>query len=39
MSLPSIPAVTALFKRKALYVYVFVGFFGALVFGYSYRLL
>lgn len=39
MSVPSIVAVMALFKRKALYIYVAVGFFGALIFGYTYRLL
>lgn len=38
MSVPSILAVMALFKRKALYVYVTLGFFGALIFGYTYRL-
>jgi hypothetical protein len=38
MTVPSILAVTALFKRRALYVYVTVGFFGALFFGYTYRL-
>lgn len=39
MSVPSIIAVMALFKRQALYVYVTVGFLGALLFGYVYRLL
>ena len=39
MSVPSILAVMALFKRRALYVYVSVGFLGAVVFGYTYRLL
>ncbi len=39
MSVPSIIAVMALFKRRALYIYVTVGFFGALIFGYTYRLL
>ena len=39
MSIPSIVAVMALFKRRALYIYVAVGFFGALIFGYTYRLL
>lgn len=38
MSVPSILAVMALFKRQALYVYVGVGFSGALLFGYTYRL-
>jgi uncharacterized membrane protein YraQ (UPF0718 family) len=38
MSVPSILAVMALFKRRALYVYVSVGFFGAVIFGYTYRL-
>jgi hypothetical protein len=38
MTVPSILAVTALFKRRALYIYVTVGFFGALIFGYTYRL-
>lgn len=39
MSVPSILAVMALFKRRALYIYVTLGFFGALIFGYTYRLL
>jgi uncharacterized membrane protein YraQ (UPF0718 family) len=39
MTVPSILAVMALFKRRALYVYMTVGFFGALIFGYTYRLL
>ena len=39
MSVPSILAVMALFKRRALYVYVSVGFLGAVIFGYTYRLL
>jgi uncharacterized membrane protein YraQ (UPF0718 family) len=38
MSVPSILAVMALFKRRALYVYLSVGFLGAVVFGYTYRL-
>jgi hypothetical protein len=38
MSIPSILAVMALFKRRALYVYVSVGFLGAVIFGYTYRL-
>ncbi len=39
MSVPSILAVMALFKRKALYIYITLGFFGALIFGYTYRLM
>jgi hypothetical protein len=39
MSVPSILAVMALFRRRALYVYVAMGFSGALLFGYTYRLL
>ena len=39
MSVPSILAVMALFKRKALYIYITLGFFGALIFGYTYRLI
>ena len=30
---------TALFKGRALYVYMTIGFAGALLFGYTYRLL
>jgi uncharacterized membrane protein YraQ (UPF0718 family) len=37
MSVPSIIAVMALFKRQALYVYITVGFLGALLFGSVYR--
>jgi uncharacterized membrane protein YraQ (UPF0718 family) len=36
MSVPSILAVMALFRWKALYIYVAIGFFGALAFGYAY---
>ncbi len=39
MSVPSILAVMALFKQKALYIYITLGFFGALIFGYTYRLI
>ncbi len=38
MSVPSILAVMALFRRQALYIYVIVGFIGALAFGYTFRL-
>lgn len=38
MSIPSILAVMALFRRQALYIYVTVGFMGALVIGYTYNL-
>lgn len=38
MSVPSILAVMALFRRQALYIYVIVGFIGALAFGYAFRL-
>lgn len=38
MSIPSILAVMALFRRQALYIYVTVGFMGAIVFGYTYNL-
>ncbi len=38
MSVPSILAVMALFRRRALYVYMVVGFIGAILFGYTYRL-
>jgi uncharacterized membrane protein YraQ (UPF0718 family) len=36
MSVPSMLAVVALFKRRILYVYIAVGFLGALLFGYAY---
>ena len=39
MSVPSILAVMALFKGRALYVYMTIGVAGALLFGYTYRLL
>ncbi len=39
MSVPSILAVMALFKRRVLFVYMSVGFLGALLFGYAYRLI
>lgn len=38
MSVPSILAVIALFRRQALYIYLIVGFIGALAFGYTFRL-
>jgi hypothetical protein len=38
MSIPSILAVMVLFRRQALYIYVTVGFMGALVIGYTYNL-
>jgi uncharacterized membrane protein YraQ (UPF0718 family) len=38
MSIPSILAVVALFRRQTLYIYVTVGFMGALVIGYTYNL-
>lgn len=37
--IPSILAGMALFERRALYIYLAFGFFGALIFGYTYRLL
>jgi uncharacterized membrane protein YraQ (UPF0718 family) len=39
MSVPSMLAVMALFRRQALYIYVTVGLIGALAFGYTYSLL
>lgn len=38
MSVPSIVAVMALFRRQAIYVYVSVGLLGAMAVGYGYQL-
>lgn len=38
MSVPSIVAVMALFRRQAIYVYVSVGLLGAMLMGYVYQL-
>lgn len=39
MSVPSMLAVMALFRRQVLYIYVAIGLIGALAFGYTYSLL
>ena len=38
MTVPSVLAVMALVKRQALYVYVSIGLFGAIIMGYGYQL-